>query len=62
MFDEIIMPVFNTWYVTDYRVLPAAGGTLDQDWRLMEDLTTLAAEFAVIKRKIDEAKNGHLQS
>jgi hypothetical protein len=56
MIDEVLS-VFNTWYVTGYQVLPEAGGSLDQDWRLMDDLTTLAAEFAHIKREVDKARN-----
>lgn len=56
---DAIYPAFQIWLNTDYRVLPAGGGYMDQDWRLMEDFATLAAEYGAIKREIDEAKNGN---
>lgn len=39
-FDEI-WPAFQMFDLTQYRVLPGAGGYLDQDPLLMEDFKTL---------------------
>lgn len=47
-------PVWELWAATDRRFLPGSGGLEEQDEALMEDLLTLDAIEAKIRRQMEK--------